>query len=188
MEVLAKYTDLDKVLDEPVAPAAQVPVQRPLQLIYLKPLVLHPPKPCAPTMAHTREPSGVPSIVSAAPPIQQPPAPVLPFPNPMAGLSIFQDGEKFAQLVTLLDASLPHLQTLQSQRVETHMLAERVRELSADLSTSQLDLNEHQKALTALCTLRSAEKAKIKSLTEELNSMRAKAEESDRLKVEIRLG
>lgn len=71
----------------------------------------------------------------------------------------------------------------QAEAAEEYVLGERIRELTHDLKLSQLDLKDHQIAITALCTKNKELQERLSEAEKSLNQFRVKAKECENLKV-----
>ncbi len=99
------------------------------------------------------------------------PAPVPVVQLPQTG--IFEDG-KFGRLCELLEKSMGSIGHMQSQNLNNHLLADKIRELSQDLRISQNDLREHQLVIRSLCQKNHHLKQQLGRAAIDLNTLRAK--------------
>lgn len=99
------------------------------------------------------------------------PVPIPPVQLPQTG--IFEDS-KFIKLCELLEKSMGSIGHMQSQNLNSHILADKIRELTQDLRVSQHDLKEHQLVIRSLCQKNHKLRQELGRATIDLNTLRAK--------------
>lgn len=99
------------------------------------------------------------------------PSPPVQIQLPQTG--IFED-RKFGKLCELLEKSMGSMSQMQSQNLNNHILADKIRELTQDLHISQTDLREHQLVIQSLCQRNYKLKEELGRINIDLNKLRAK--------------
>ena len=120
----------------------------------------------------------------ATPKEVRPPAPTPPVQLQLPQTGIFEDG-KFSKLCELLEKSMGSIGQMQSQNLNSHILADKIRELTHDLRVSQHDLKEHQLVIRSLCQKNHKLKQELGKANIDLNTLRARDRNSQVVAVQL---
>lgn len=184
MEILANYVDLDRLVSPEVEVEQLYPTKQNQKVVLtqvsLKTISLLPSIP--PPQKHKEVPKKTLEVL-------------VPQPQPLESISIFQN-EKFQKLCALLEKGLEHKEVKEivkeipapspkrsRNELEDHILAERIRELSEDLRTSQQDLKEHQRVVEQLGNRYKSASSQLDAAKKKIGELQRQVAYTDSLKV-----
>ena len=99
-------------------------------------------------------------------------------------VAILED-ERFNRLCNLLEKSMNGLEQVQTNQLNSHILADKIKDLSEDLSVSQRDLKEHQLVIRELCKKNKEMRASLESSRRNTSILESKQKENELLKDQL---